>query len=133
MLRADGFDPVSARLKGWLEEATRAGSGDDSTVAIICRMDALKKPAAERAGEAKAADEPEGAIVAATTAATSQTETAAPKDVTAGATQSSAAGNAVAAALATAAAPPTAPPAETPRKTAENAQSDASDGGRKNA
>ena len=133
MLRGDGFDPVSARLKGWLEEATRAGSGDDTTVAIICRMDALKKPAAERAGEAKAADEPEGAIVATTTAATSQTETAAPKDVTAEATQSSAAGNAVAAALATAAAPPTAPRAEIPRKNAENAQSDASDGGRKDA
>ncbi len=43
MMRAEGFDSVSASLKGWLEEATRAGSGDDTTVSIICRMDALEK------------------------------------------------------------------------------------------
>ena len=48
MLRADGFDAVNASLKGWLEEATRAGSGDDTTVAIICRMDALEKPEAAK-------------------------------------------------------------------------------------
>ncbi|HEX8556650.1 MAG TPA: PP2C family serine/threonine-protein phosphatase [Pyrinomonadaceae bacterium] len=53
MLREDGFDPVSASLKGWLEEATRSGSGDDCTVAIICRMDALRK--AEEAPGTKAA------------------------------------------------------------------------------
>lgn len=45
MLRADGVEPVSASLKGWLEEATRAGSGDDTTLAVICRMDALQQPA----------------------------------------------------------------------------------------
>lgn len=43
MMRAEGFDSVNASLKGWLEEATRAGSGDDTTVSIICRMDALTK------------------------------------------------------------------------------------------
>ena len=43
MLRADGFDPVNAGLKGWLEEATRSGSGDDCTVALLCRMDALRE------------------------------------------------------------------------------------------
>ena len=43
MLRADGFDPINASLKGWLEEATRSGSGDDCTVALLCRMDALSK------------------------------------------------------------------------------------------
>ncbi len=42
MLRADGFDFVNASLKGWLEEATHAGSGDDCTVALLCRMQALK-------------------------------------------------------------------------------------------
>jgi hypothetical protein len=43
MLREeDGFDTVSRSVKGWLEEATAAGSGDDCTLAIICRMDALK-------------------------------------------------------------------------------------------
>jgi hypothetical protein len=43
MLRSDGFDFVNDSLKGWLEEATRMGSGDDTTLGIICRMDALKK------------------------------------------------------------------------------------------
>ena len=43
MLRADGFDPVNASLKGWLEEATRSGSGDDCTLGLICRMDAVSK------------------------------------------------------------------------------------------
>ena len=43
MLREeDGFDTVNRSVKGWLEEATAAGSGDDCTLAIICRMDALK-------------------------------------------------------------------------------------------
>ncbi|HEV2803271.1 MAG TPA: PP2C family serine/threonine-protein phosphatase [Pyrinomonadaceae bacterium] len=43
MLREeDGFGMVNRSIKGWLEEATAAGSGDDCTLAIICRMDALK-------------------------------------------------------------------------------------------
>jgi serine/threonine protein phosphatase PrpC len=46
MLRSDGFDFVNDNLKAWLEEATRMGSGDDTTVGLICRMDALKKPEA---------------------------------------------------------------------------------------
>ena len=45
MLRSDGFDYVNESLSGWLEEATRVGSGDDTTLGIICRMDALKKQA----------------------------------------------------------------------------------------
>ncbi|HEV2859940.1 MAG TPA: PP2C family serine/threonine-protein phosphatase [Pyrinomonadaceae bacterium] len=49
MLRADGFDAVNASVKGWLEEATRSGSGDDTTLGIICRMDALAKREAEPA------------------------------------------------------------------------------------
>ncbi|MBA2341105.1 MAG: protein phosphatase 2C domain-containing protein [Pyrinomonadaceae bacterium] len=42
MMRADGFDSVGANVKTWLEEATSVGSGDDCTLGIICRMDALK-------------------------------------------------------------------------------------------
>ncbi|HZH31891.1 MAG TPA: PP2C family serine/threonine-protein phosphatase [Pyrinomonadaceae bacterium] len=43
MLREpDGFGTVNRSVKGWLEEATAAGSGDDCTLAIICRMDALE-------------------------------------------------------------------------------------------
>jgi serine/threonine protein phosphatase PrpC len=44
MLRADGFDAVNRSVKGWLEEATRIGSGDDCTLGVICRMDALTQP-----------------------------------------------------------------------------------------
>ncbi|MET0647584.1 MAG: PP2C family serine/threonine-protein phosphatase [Pyrinomonadaceae bacterium] len=51
MLRADGFDSINASLKGWLEEATRSGSGDDCTVALICRMDALRQTDAEPSAE----------------------------------------------------------------------------------
>jgi serine/threonine protein phosphatase PrpC len=40
----DGFDAVNDNLKSWLEEATRMGSGDDCTVAIVYRSDLLKKP-----------------------------------------------------------------------------------------
>jgi hypothetical protein len=52
MLREeDGFGTVNRSVKGWLEEATAAGSGDDCTLAIICRMDALEpdSPASDRA------------------------------------------------------------------------------------
>ena len=43
MLREeDGFGTVNRSVKSWLDEATAAGSGDDCTLAIICRMDALK-------------------------------------------------------------------------------------------
>jgi hypothetical protein len=45
MLGSDnGFESVSENLKSWLEEATQMGSGDDCTVGIIYRPDALKKP-----------------------------------------------------------------------------------------
>jgi serine/threonine protein phosphatase PrpC len=45
MLGAEnGFDAVNGNLKSWLEEATRMGSGDDCTVAVIYRPDALAKP-----------------------------------------------------------------------------------------
>jgi serine/threonine protein phosphatase PrpC len=54
MLRADGFDPINASLKGWLEEATRTGSGDDCTVALLCRMDVLRR--AEQKSETEAVE-----------------------------------------------------------------------------
>ncbi|MEP6923646.1 MAG: PP2C family serine/threonine-protein phosphatase [Pyrinomonadaceae bacterium] len=45
MLGAEnGFETVSENLKGWLEEATQMGSGDDCTIGIIYRPNALKKP-----------------------------------------------------------------------------------------
>ena len=44
MLAAEnGFTDVSDNLKTWLAEATAMGSGDDCTVAIIYRLEALKK------------------------------------------------------------------------------------------
>jgi serine/threonine protein phosphatase PrpC len=57
MLRADGFDSINASLKGWLEEATRSGSGDDCTLGLVCRMDALRQPAAEPEAESVEAAE----------------------------------------------------------------------------
>jgi serine/threonine protein phosphatase PrpC len=60
MMRSDGFDVVSESIKGWLEEATRMGSGDDTTLGIICRMDALKKETAKAStSEALAAPQAE--------------------------------------------------------------------------
>jgi serine/threonine protein phosphatase PrpC len=54
MLAAEnGFETVSENLKAWLEEATQMGSGDDSTVAIIYRPDALKKSETEPKVETK--------------------------------------------------------------------------------
>lgn len=41
MMRSDGFDAINRSIKGWLEEATTAGSGDDCTLAFIVRADAL--------------------------------------------------------------------------------------------
>ncbi|MEO6723666.1 MAG: PP2C family serine/threonine-protein phosphatase [Blastocatellia bacterium] len=42
MLHTDGFDAVNRSVRGWLEEATRMGSGDDCTLGIICRLDTLE-------------------------------------------------------------------------------------------
>lgn len=57
MLRADGFDPINASLRGWLEEATRSGSGDDCTVALLCRMEALRQAEQKSATESVETDE----------------------------------------------------------------------------
>jgi serine/threonine protein phosphatase PrpC len=54
MIRSDGLDKVSDNLEGWLLEASKKGSGDDITVGIICRVDAMGKHGAhfsvERSG-----------------------------------------------------------------------------------
>jgi len=39
ILRADGPQNVNDHLRGWLEEASREGSGDDITLGILCRAD----------------------------------------------------------------------------------------------
>ncbi len=43
MLGSEGFGFISENLKTWLEETTETGSGDDTTVGIVYRPDALKK------------------------------------------------------------------------------------------
>jgi serine/threonine protein phosphatase PrpC len=44
MIRADGLAKVNEKLETWLNEASASGSGDDITMAIICRADALRSP-----------------------------------------------------------------------------------------
>jgi hypothetical protein len=74
MLRADGFDSINASLKGWLEEATRSGSGDDCTLGLVCRMDALIKKDERPAAEGVKAKDTPAASTAETTAATATTD-----------------------------------------------------------
>jgi hypothetical protein len=45
LLRQEGLDPVAAGLEAWLAEATEQGSGDDVTLGLLCRLDALGQPA----------------------------------------------------------------------------------------
>lgn len=42
LLRSEGVDKVNASLKPWLAEASQTGSGDDITLGLMCRMDALE-------------------------------------------------------------------------------------------
>jgi len=37
IIRSDGLETVQASLKRWLNQASRAGSGDDVTLGIVCR------------------------------------------------------------------------------------------------
>jgi hypothetical protein len=39
MIREHGLDIVKDNLAGWLSDSTRAGSGDDITVGILCNVD----------------------------------------------------------------------------------------------
>ena len=43
LIRSDGLDEVDSNLETWLAEASHSGSGDDTTLAIICRMEMMKK------------------------------------------------------------------------------------------
>lgn len=43
-LRSDGVKQTVANLPSWLTEASERGSGDDITVGLVCRIDALKSP-----------------------------------------------------------------------------------------
>jgi len=45
-LRSDGVEKVNEKLEEWLVDASTNGSGDDITVGIVCRLDALKAPPA---------------------------------------------------------------------------------------
>lgn len=67
MIRADGLDAVSAGMETWLAEASQKGSGDDVTLGIICRMDALEKqlPAGRvPAGQLTSVAEEQGVVMA---------------------------------------------------------------------
>jgi serine/threonine protein phosphatase PrpC len=45
LLGTEGYDYISENLKTWLEETTATGSGDDTTVGIIYRPEAVKSAA----------------------------------------------------------------------------------------
>ena len=80
MLREeDGFGAVNRGVKSWLEEATAAGSGDDCTLVIVCRMDALKAAPPAEAATLTAAAPPDTAKPDAPDAAASHEQPAAPK------------------------------------------------------
>lgn len=54
ILRAEGVEAVDRSLEGWLTEASTAGSGDDTTLAIICRAAALSRAPAASTDQAVA-------------------------------------------------------------------------------
>jgi hypothetical protein len=65
LIRADGLDAVHESLESWLSEASRNGSGDDITVGILCRTDALRMPAGRvPAGQLSSVAEEEGVVMA---------------------------------------------------------------------
>jgi hypothetical protein len=39
MVQTDGLDFVNQHLENWLNEASAAGSGDDITVGVICKLE----------------------------------------------------------------------------------------------
>jgi serine/threonine protein phosphatase PrpC len=43
MIRTDGLDEINNRLETWLHEASKAGSGDDVTLGILCRAPMTKE------------------------------------------------------------------------------------------
>ncbi|MBN1920126.1 MAG: protein phosphatase 2C domain-containing protein [Anaerolineae bacterium] len=73
ILRNEGLDVVKANLEGWLNQASTAGSGDDITLALLCRTELLPTPE-QLAARQLAADE---AAFAAASAAASAVASAA--------------------------------------------------------
>ncbi|HOS79546.1 MAG: protein phosphatase 2C domain-containing protein [Chloroflexi bacterium] len=57
LLRAQGLEQVQASLVGWLTEASEKGSGDDITLALLCRTELLPAPE-ELAAQAALAESP---------------------------------------------------------------------------
>lgn len=80
MLRADGFDAINRSVKGWLEEATRLGSGDDCTLGVIVRMDALSNPASAQTAAAAGAEQKATVSTPATPVGETAVETASVKE-----------------------------------------------------
>jgi len=65
LIRADGLDAVHESLESWLSEASRNGSGDDITMGILCRTNALQMPAGRvPAGQLSSVAEEEGVVMA---------------------------------------------------------------------
>lgn len=84
LLGSEGFDFISENLKTWLEETTQTGSGDDTTVGIVYRPAALKKPEeVQKTAEIGSAVASERAIEKETTKAEGETksENNAPSEV----------------------------------------------------
>jgi serine/threonine protein phosphatase PrpC len=56
LLHSEGMEVVSQNLEGWLHEATQSGSGDDVTLAVLCRTDALYDSEGSTAANATVGD-----------------------------------------------------------------------------
>jgi len=67
MIRADGLDAVHESMETWLTEASQDGSGDDITLGILCRTEALapKMPIGRvPAGQLSGVEEEQGIVMA---------------------------------------------------------------------
>jgi hypothetical protein len=51
LIRTEGLEVVQGNLATWLNEASRAGSGDDITLGILCRSDVEPQPKSEELAE----------------------------------------------------------------------------------
>jgi serine/threonine protein phosphatase PrpC len=51
MIRTEGLEAVAGNLATWLNEASRAGSGDDITLGILCRSDVEPQSESEELAE----------------------------------------------------------------------------------
>ncbi|MBN1955054.1 MAG: protein phosphatase 2C domain-containing protein [Anaerolineae bacterium] len=65
MIRTQGLTAVQESLQSWLTEASQDGSGDDITLGILCRLDALEIPLGRvPAGQLHSAREEGGIVLA---------------------------------------------------------------------